>query len=484
VRSQRAIVVAIAVLVVGIVSAEAFAATGRVLPIQPVEGAEFSGTVASFEQVNHLGPDPPTATIYWGDGTAVEAATVAVGASPDEYLVSGRHAYQDAGRFSLTVTLSWENDGPLQTLANGEVTVADAPLTPEPITFNPTAGVPFNGVVGFFSDANPSSSLGDFAGAVIDWGDGTESPGTIELSRRGYQVSGTHTYQRAGNFAADVIVLSKAGASTTIRSTARVVGVPRATFTVFPRSPCANDVVVFDASASTTSPGARIVKHSWEFSSRDNRGLPANAETGATPRHKARFGYSYLEMRLAHEEDGELVFPELPVVRYHRPVVIAKLVVTDSTGGVAVARRKLKFRDDRFRPTEANPEPDCGRGGQLLSDARFLTDAAVLAAAVGDSGAFRLRLGCRKVADCLVFAGVRLLGSGRSLGTLHRGDVIAAGSALVSAGTRRGIRMRTSRAARRLLARRSRLRGRVFVRITNAQGRSHRESRPIVLRKR
>src|SRR5262249_59558764 len=77
--------------------------------------------------------------------------------------------------------------------------VAAAPLTAGALP-PPAAGegAPFTNVVLFhFSDATPAGTASDFT-AVISWGDGTTSPGTVVASPGGgFDVLGSHTYAEA-----------------------------------------------------------------------------------------------------------------------------------------------------------------------------------------------------------------------------------------------------------------------------------------------
>ncbi len=64
-----------------------------------------------------------------------------------------------------------------------------------PLTINVTPNQAFNGVVATFTDqGNPSQTAGDWS-ATIDWGDGTNSAGTVSGSTGGpFSISGSHTY--------------------------------------------------------------------------------------------------------------------------------------------------------------------------------------------------------------------------------------------------------------------------------------------------
>jgi len=50
-----------------------------------------------------------------------------------------------------------------------------------------------------FTDTDPTDLFGGFT-AIIDWGDGTTSPGTITGSNGSFSVEGGHSYSDEGNF--------------------------------------------------------------------------------------------------------------------------------------------------------------------------------------------------------------------------------------------------------------------------------------------
>src|SRR5207249_301721 len=65
------------------------------------------------------------------------------------------------------------------------------------------------------SNTEPASAFA----AVINWGDGTSSAGTVALSGGTYTVLGSHTYTDEGTFAVTVVVSHESG-MTTIGTTA------------------------------------------------------------------------------------------------------------------------------------------------------------------------------------------------------------------------------------------------------------------------
>jgi len=88
----------------------------------------------------------------------------------------------------------------------GSVPVSTSPT--QGVTLHEKAGVSFTAGVGTFTTAAPAEKLI----ASIAWGDGTTSKGVIvPLPNAGivplYEVDGTHTYQKAGNFLIKVTVV-------------------------------------------------------------------------------------------------------------------------------------------------------------------------------------------------------------------------------------------------------------------------------------
>jgi len=200
--------------------AEADSLAGAVTQITPVEGAAFSGAVATFTDnyTNNVAADF-TASITWGDGTTTAGTVTLQGGSAT---VSGNHTYVEQGAYALSVTLSDDAPGTATGTASGTVNVADAALTG---TGNPphgTAGVQLtNVVVGTFSDQQ-KETLGSYT-ATINWGDGTTSAGTITDPPGTLHVSGSHTYANAGTYGMTVTLTDTGGPSFTTALSSVVV---------------------------------------------------------------------------------------------------------------------------------------------------------------------------------------------------------------------------------------------------------------------
>ncbi len=190
-----------------------------------VEGkATGTRTVATFTDPG--GPEQVgdyAATIDWGDGST-GAGTVAAH-SDGSFSVRGSHTYAEEGTYPLAVRIIHDATAPLT--VTGEVCVKDAPLTAAGITFCPTAGAPFAGAVASFTDADPNGVAGDFT-AVIRWGDGTTSSGTVAADGQGgFTVSGSHTYACAGSYSVTARIADQGGSKASACSTANVADLGR-----------------------------------------------------------------------------------------------------------------------------------------------------------------------------------------------------------------------------------------------------------------
>lgn len=175
--------------------------------IAPVEGAPFSGTVATFTDDDPNGmPTQYHATIDWGDGSTSAGTVLSMvkGAFP----VSGQHTYTEEGSHTLSVTIT---DDPASVAATGPVSVGDAAvhITSAP-AINAIEGNSYGGVIAAFTDDNPGAGTGDFS-ALVDWGDGTATAASVVSTAGGFEVVGSHTYADEGTFFASVSVADDGG---------------------------------------------------------------------------------------------------------------------------------------------------------------------------------------------------------------------------------------------------------------------------------
>ncbi len=190
--------------------------------LQATEGAASATlTVAAFSDANPgASASDFGAVIHWGDDTT-SAGTVQQN-SDGSFSVTGGHTYQEdnASGYAVTVDITDNGGSSLTGIGQAVVQVADAALTDlsSPATFQATEGAASDTLaVASFSDANPNASASDF-GAVIHWGDGNSSAGTVTQNSDGsFSVTGGHTYQEdnASGYAVTVDLTDTGGASLT-----------------------------------------------------------------------------------------------------------------------------------------------------------------------------------------------------------------------------------------------------------------------------
>ena len=189
-----------------------------------VEGNSLDA-VGTFQDANlQAAASDFAATINWGDNT-VSVGTV-VSAGNGQFEVMGGHTYAEEGTYSVQVSVN--DDGGSQVQLTGTVNAADAPLTGQFLAFPATVGTQFQGTVADFTDGNPGAPPSDFD-AVINWGDGFNSVGTVFSSGGGsFAVEGRHTYASSGVMPVSVNIFDIGGSATAFTGDANVAaaGVP------------------------------------------------------------------------------------------------------------------------------------------------------------------------------------------------------------------------------------------------------------------
>jgi hypothetical protein len=165
-----------------------------------------------------------SAAIDWGDGDTTVPGSVSI--QPDSQVAgqfdvyaSKTNPYAEEGSQTITVTIT---DNPASATAKSTVIVADAPLKPVNVTVSPVAGAPFTGVVASFTDSDPAGTISDYS-ALITWGDGNSSPGTIMANGSGgFDVTGSNTFAAAGSYGVSVLIKDVGGSTMAANSTANV----------------------------------------------------------------------------------------------------------------------------------------------------------------------------------------------------------------------------------------------------------------------
>jgi hypothetical protein len=181
------------------------------------QGVAFTATVASFADAYLLSNASDfKAVISWGDGSSSTGTVNQNGAG--SFGVSGSHTYALAGTYAISVQIIDAGGATATAGSTANVAAVDPTITATGTTLDPAEGESFTAVVANFSDGN--SAANDFS-AMISWGDGTSSPGTISSNSTGnFSVVGTHTYAFEGTEAISVLIHDSTGNTALANSTA------------------------------------------------------------------------------------------------------------------------------------------------------------------------------------------------------------------------------------------------------------------------
>ncbi len=161
-------------------------------------------TVGTFTDIG--GPEPLgnyAAVIDWGDGSS---STGTISESAGVFTVQGNHTYAEESaadhtpggldHYILSVTVNDDNGITLvSSTANSNATVSDpAVIATGGYTVSATEGAASGlQTVATFTDPGGVEVVGDYS-AMIDWGDGSSSAGSITETAGVFTVQGSHTY--------------------------------------------------------------------------------------------------------------------------------------------------------------------------------------------------------------------------------------------------------------------------------------------------
>jgi hypothetical protein len=185
--------------------------------IQATEGQYFSGPVGSVTDSDPLA-QVQNVTINWGDGQSTQATLNAAG--PGSFTVAGSHLYAEEGDYSVTINARDNNGHVASDTATAKVKDAAVSVVLSPLALG--EGLPFTGILGSISDADPNAGVADFQ-AIIEWGDGTSSVGEITaVGGPSFDISGSHTYLEEGSYSLKITVADVGGS---IATATEIVGV-------------------------------------------------------------------------------------------------------------------------------------------------------------------------------------------------------------------------------------------------------------------
>ena len=160
----------------------------------------FTKQLATFVDGNGLPANAYTAEIDWGDGT-VESGTVNL-IGTNRYGVTGSHTYQFNGTWAAKLRLTGP-DG-INSVIDLEVESSHLVVV-HGVNIEIDSSGYASGIVGTFTSNSPSMNVDAFL-AFIDWGDGTQSTGSVQRLNGTYQVYGSHQYAMRGDYSVVVTV--------------------------------------------------------------------------------------------------------------------------------------------------------------------------------------------------------------------------------------------------------------------------------------
>ena len=205
--------------------------------IDATEGQPFSGTLATFTDADPYGAlGDYAATINWGDGQTSAGKITQPGGAGSPFVVSGVHTYALNGTDQVVVTVVEDGGTPpagsTVAIPGATVIVSLDPFGSLPAGVGPlvstaaqpgaTEGTPFPGTVGTFAYAL-AATPSEFT-ATIDRGGGGTSAGIIARDPADglFTVVGSHTYSRAGSYAATVLIDGPGASAKPVVNTIRV----------------------------------------------------------------------------------------------------------------------------------------------------------------------------------------------------------------------------------------------------------------------
>src|SRR5262249_20165819 len=142
------------------------------------------------------------ALINWGDGQ-ITKGTIAADPSGG-FDVTGTHTFATSGAFQVTAQVG-DTDGDTSATTTTTI-VGQAQITATAVAIKGKRQKNLKNVtVATFTDADASLPASAFT-ALIQWGDGQSSAGTIVPNGAGFKVVGSHKYKKAGSFSVQTAI--------------------------------------------------------------------------------------------------------------------------------------------------------------------------------------------------------------------------------------------------------------------------------------
>jgi ELWxxDGT repeat protein len=165
---------------------------------------------------------------------------------------------------------------------HGQQLWALAGLTARGAAVKVQEGKKFSGLVATFTDPGSTAAAAGYT-ALITWGDGHTSAGTVTATGKGtYSVSGTNTYTHAGNYAISVTITRSGGGMVMAQGTTTVTDAPFWASRVFQRVKKGQSLAPVLGTLTDTNPfavaGDFTLLIGWGDGQKSNGTLKANAQ--------------------------------------------------------------------------------------------------------------------------------------------------------------------------------------------------------------
>jgi hypothetical protein len=202
------------------------------VPITATQGSSFTGNVAALvdstaqDTLSDFNSPPGSVQINWGDGQTSAGTVVGPVTVPGTFEVTGSHTYTKPGTFSVFTNVSDAAGKKASALSTAVVSAQPFAISVNTISGAPGAVLPTNGTVANFITPNAADNVPADFSALINWGDGQTTIGTIAGGPLTFTVGGDHTYAAAGSFTTSVTVAVNNGPTATETGQADIASPP------------------------------------------------------------------------------------------------------------------------------------------------------------------------------------------------------------------------------------------------------------------
>ncbi len=160
-----------------------------------------------------------SALVGWGDG---DSSLGMVQGGPNQFTVLASHTYASPGTYTTSITVVGQGNLPGAT-ATGTANISPSGIALNGQTIVGTAGQPLNNVaVATITDSDLQDTQNFFT-ALISWGDGQATQGTVTGDSGSFNITGSHTYAAPGSFPITITLTNQAGKTFSTTSTATVL---------------------------------------------------------------------------------------------------------------------------------------------------------------------------------------------------------------------------------------------------------------------